>query len=152
MMNLYIGNKSVTATPMSRLEYNNLRGWDLPADENGEDEGYLVEYMDGGQANTSMYRGYISWSPKGVFEGAYRPNGEFRFGDALGLMQSGFKVTRKGWNGRRKNGEPMSVWLVADCLSVVDKPFFLMQHADDSIGVWAPVTNDVLAEDWEIVK
>lgn len=70
-MKQYIGKKLVKATPMTRLAYNQLRGWELPADENGEDAGYLVEYTDGGQANHPAYTGYISWSPAAVFERAY---------------------------------------------------------------------------------
>lgn len=58
--------------PMNRQEYNDFRGWKLPADEDGTDEGYLVEYVDGGKANTPQYAGYVSWSPKDVFERAYQ--------------------------------------------------------------------------------
>lgn len=50
-MNQFIGTKIINLKPMTRLEYNQFRGWDSPADENGEDEGYLVEYVDGGKAN-----------------------------------------------------------------------------------------------------
>lgn len=67
----YVGTKVVHAFPMTRLEYNKLRGWELPADENGDDEGFIVEYADGGKANTPGFKGYISWSPKDVFERAY---------------------------------------------------------------------------------
>ena len=35
--------KKVNAKPMTRQEYKNLRGWPLPADEDGSDEGYLTE-------------------------------------------------------------------------------------------------------------
>jgi hypothetical protein len=70
-MNKYIGTKTVNATPMNRLDYNILRGWQLPADENGADEGYLVEYTDGGKANHPQFAGYISWSPKDMFERSY---------------------------------------------------------------------------------
>ena len=69
---VYEGTKIVQATPMNRLEYNQYRGWDLPADENGADEGYLVEYLDGGKGNHRDHLGYISWSPKEVFERAYK--------------------------------------------------------------------------------
>ena len=69
---VYEGTKIVQATPMNRLEYNQYRGWDLPADENGDDEGYLVEYLDGGKGNHPAHLGYISWSPKEVFERAYK--------------------------------------------------------------------------------
>lgn len=69
----YVGKKIINATPMNRGDYNTLRGWDVPADENPSDEGYLVEYTDGGKANHPGYKGYISWSPKDVFERAYKP-------------------------------------------------------------------------------
>lgn len=55
----------VTRSTMNRLEYSQFRGWELPADENGADQGLLVEYVDGGKANTAEYAGYVSWSPKG---------------------------------------------------------------------------------------
>lgn len=71
MSKLYVGQKMVKATPMNRLDYNNYRGWELPADEDGSDEGYLVEYLDGGKANHPNHTGYISWSPSTVFEQAY---------------------------------------------------------------------------------
>ena len=70
-MKQYTGTKTINAKPMNRLDYNIFRGWDLPTDENGEDEGYLVEYIDGGKANTTEYSGYVSWSPADVFDKAY---------------------------------------------------------------------------------
>jgi hypothetical protein len=71
-MKQYIGTKVINATPMNRQEYNDFRGWKLLEDENGADEGYLVEYVDGGKGNTPQYAGYASWSPKDVFERAYK--------------------------------------------------------------------------------
>ena len=62
-MNAYIGTKLITARPMTRGAYNEYRGWTIPADENPEDEGYLVKYADN----------YVSWSPKDTFEAAYLP-------------------------------------------------------------------------------
>lgn len=67
----YVGTKVIHAVAMSRQAYNDYRGWQLPADENGEDNGYLVEYADGGQPNVPGHAGYISWSPAEVFEKAY---------------------------------------------------------------------------------
>ena len=69
---LYEGTKRVYAKPMNRAEYNAYRGWEVPADENPNDEGYLVEYVDGGRGNDSRHAGYISWSPKDVFERSYK--------------------------------------------------------------------------------
>lgn len=60
-MKKYIGCKLLEAKPMTRGDYNTFRGWTIPENENPEDEGYLVEYPDG----------YISWSPKQIFEKAY---------------------------------------------------------------------------------
>lgn len=70
-MKTYIGTKAVHAEPMTRAAYNTLRGWELPADEDGDDEGYLVEYADEQRPNTIYYQGYVSWSPKDVFEKSY---------------------------------------------------------------------------------
>lgn len=75
-MKTYIGTKIVRAVPMTRLQYNEFRGWTVPADENPADEGYLVEYMDGGKPNTAAYDGYVSWSPKEQFDKAYVLVGE----------------------------------------------------------------------------
>lgn len=73
-MKQHTGTKVVNATPMTRQEYNDLRGWQVPDDENPLDEGYLVEYTDGGERNTTTYDGYISWSPKNIFEKSYSPS------------------------------------------------------------------------------
>ena len=70
-MKQYVCHKIVNATPMTRLDYNVLRGWELPCNENGQDRGYLVEYTDGGLGNHPDYAGYISWSPASVFEAGY---------------------------------------------------------------------------------
>ena len=37
-MKQHIGVKLINAKPMTRQEYNDFRGWPLPADENGADE------------------------------------------------------------------------------------------------------------------
>ena len=68
----YEGTKRVHARPMNRCEYNAYRGWEVPADENPADDGYLVEYLDGGKSNHPNHAGYISWSPKDVFERSYK--------------------------------------------------------------------------------
>ncbi|ENW78224.1 hypothetical protein F909_03910 [Acinetobacter sp. ANC 3929] len=67
----YIGTKSVLATTMTRGEYNDYRGWQIPENENPSEQGYLVEYVDGGKPNDERHAGYISWSPRDVFEKSY---------------------------------------------------------------------------------
>lgn len=70
-MKTFQSHKLVAATPMSRQDYNDYRGWILPGDECGTDEGYLVEYLDGGESNHPAHKGYISWSPKAQFDNGY---------------------------------------------------------------------------------
>lgn len=100
-MSLYLGSKRVIARPMSRAEYNVYRGWELPADEDGADEGYLVEYLDGGKPNMECHAGYVSWSPKEQFDNGYVSIMKgFDFGEAIKQAKLGCKVARKGWNGK----------------------------------------------------
>jgi hypothetical protein len=68
----YIGTKLVHAQPCTRAVYNELRGWEVPGDENATDEGYLIEYTDKVENMLPGFQGYVSWSPKDVFERAYR--------------------------------------------------------------------------------
>lgn len=68
-MELYQSHKKVRAAPMTRGDYNELRGWRVPADEDAEDPGYLVEYI--GSPSNKMpepFENYISWCPKAEFE------------------------------------------------------------------------------------
>lgn len=83
-MRQYIGTKIVSAQPMTRAEYNAYRGWELPANEDGADAGYLVEYHDGGKPNDDRHAGYISWSPAEQFE---RANVAFDAADGLAPHQ-----------------------------------------------------------------
>ena len=170
MQDRYLGVKEINATPMSRLEYNQLRGWEVPADENPDDEGYLVEYLDGGKANHPAYAGYISWSPKEVFDRAYRPVVGMTFGLALEALKKGYKIARAGWNGK-------GMWLSLSGPGVRDVPagaFWSENNAEfarQNGGVakvlpcitmktatgeilmgWLASQTDMLAEDWEIVS
>ena len=77
-MKNYIGTKRIEAEPMTRGDYNKYRGWTIPADENPEDEGYIVKYSND----------YISWSPKQAFEEAYSEICENPLYDTALLMKS----------------------------------------------------------------
>ena len=73
-MKKYTGVKEILATPMNLKDYNDYRGWELPADEDGSKEGFLVEYAQSKTStnvNHPAHTGYISWSPKDVFEESY---------------------------------------------------------------------------------
>lgn len=88
-MKTFIGTQIINAAPMNRADYNTFRGWTLPADEDGADEGYLVEYTDGGKPNVPGYAGYVSWSPKAQFDGAYRETAGLTFGMAIEALKLG---------------------------------------------------------------
>lgn len=61
-MKKFIGTKVIMAEPMTMTEAQKVLGRELkPATV--EEDGYLVEYKDG----------YKSWSPKSVFDEAYKP-------------------------------------------------------------------------------
>lgn len=68
----YIGAKTVRAAPMNLLDYTKLRGRVLTEGPIANEEGYLVEYTDGGKPNVPGFEGYVSWSPKEVFERSYK--------------------------------------------------------------------------------
>ena len=74
----YTGTKTVFATPMTRGEYNALRGWQVPADEDPTDPGYLVQYENDSKANVEGFDGYISWSPQKPFDLAYNKSGTLK--------------------------------------------------------------------------
>ena len=138
---------------MTREEYNNYRGWAMPADENGKDPGYKVRYKGG----------YESWSPKDVFEESYRPVNAMNFSHALQVLKDGHKVARSGWNGK-----DMFLFLVNGSKFKVNRPPLLgiyeegteidycahidMKMDDGRIMVWTPAPIDLLSEDWYIVS
>jgi hypothetical protein len=77
-MNKYSGTKEVIAKPMTRGEYNSYRGWETPANEDPNEEGYLVEYLDSPNKNHELHQNYISWSPKDVFDRSYKDVSDFK--------------------------------------------------------------------------
>jgi hypothetical protein len=167
-MRQYIGTKIINAVPMNRLEYNKLRGWEVPADENPFDDGYLVEYVDGGKPNHPGYAGYISWSPKDVFERAYQPTAGMEFGMAIRALKQGAKVTRSGWNGKgmwlilvsgqpEVNTFPNSAYYNAgvkqcEILPHIDMWTVNAQGRRAMLPGWLASQSDMLAEDWMIVE
>lgn len=150
-MKTFTGTKTVTATPMTRGAYNTYRGWDLPGNEDGADEGYLVEYTDGGKPNDARHAGYISWSPKAQFDNAYRETTGLTFGLAIEALKKGVRVTRAGWNGK-------GLWLeYHQPMTDVDLPYIRMSYPVHSGAYqkgarvpWLASQTDMLAEDWSI--
>lgn len=83
-MEKYIGVKLIEAEPQNVY----------PPEAKGQysNPGYKVVYPDG----------YVSWSPKDVFEEAYRNIDGLTFGLAVEALKKGFKIAREGWNGNKK--------------------------------------------------
>ena len=150
--------KAVNAKPMTRQEYNDFRGWQLPENENGADEGYLVEYQDG-EPDTAEYQGYVSWLPKEQFENSYQyPSVGMSFGHAVELLKAGHRVARSGWNGKGMwltlvgvGHYDVGVNTVGDCDCTL-LPWIGMKTADNKFVPWLASQTDVLAEDWQIVE
>ena len=157
---LYRGTKLVYASPMNRGDYNEYRGWKVPNDENPDDEGYLVEYTDGGKPNDPRHTGYISWSPKDVFDRAYNAclgdiysGYAFNFSDALTALKGGCRVARSGWNGK-------GLWLEMqrpDAVSKMTLPYIYINYPEDAKTTpgarvpWFASQTDMLADDWMLV-
>lgn len=159
----YIGTKLINATPMTRIEYNALRGWVVPPNENPEDPGFLVEYIDGGAANVPGFAGYVSWSPQDVFERAYRPVQGMSFGLAIEALKRGLRVTRAGWNGKDMwlaltEGRTVAAehfwsphnreFAAANGGSACVQPYITMKTAQGMIVPWLASQSDMLSDDW----
>ena len=158
-MELYVGAKLIKAEKAPAP-------YDIGEHKKGE-PGYKVEYPDG----------YTSWSPKDVFEEAYRkadldfiinvrkedPNatqtiGEFGFDKAIRLLKKGFRLSRKGWNGKNQ------YIVVVNCLSYINECGAIVNsdHKDSGnaaiafVGTsgtqvgWLASQADMLAEDWGV--
>ena len=164
----YIGTKSLSAVAVSRAEYCEYRGWQIPKDADPNEQGYLVEYTDGGKPNDERHKGYISWSPACVFKDAYRQSGHLNFGDALYAMKLGKKVARSGWNGKdqyvvaqqgqeiestyvwnphnKAHAEKLGGWIEV-------APYCILKTAQDNLAMgWTPSTGDLFANDWMILE
>jgi hypothetical protein len=148
-MEKYIGVKIIQAEPITRGEYNKFKGWTIPPDENPDDDGYMVKYSDD----------YISWSPKDVFEEAYRKTDGMTFGLAVEALKKGFKVCRKGWNGKGQfielatnvsyitpNGDICNV----NHEQMGNKAIAFVGTSGVQLG-WLASQADMLSEDWQIV-
>lgn len=146
-MQSYIGTKIIHAEPQVDHQAGEPR------------DGYKVVYADG----------YTSWSPKDVFEEAYRQTSGMTFGLAIEALKKGHKVSRSGWNGK-------GMWLVLvpgtkdvalragtpyeKALGDVP-PIEILPHIDmwttnaqgrrAMLPGWLASQTDMLADDWSII-
>lgn len=167
-MQICIGTKIIKSLPMTRQEYNDYRGWQLPENENGADDGFLVEYVDGGQSNHESHEGYISWSPKEVFDRAYQPVTRMTFGHAIEMLKLGHKVARAGWNGKGmwlilvpgtreatlRAGTPYAKALNQESCEILPHIDMWTLNASGRRAMlpgWLASQSDMLADDWMVI-
>lgn len=81
-MKQYIGIKIIKAKPMTRGDYNDYRGWQIPEGENPADKGYLMEYENG----------HVQWLPEEMFETDYIEYDKNKLPTtAIGMISSDYK-------------------------------------------------------------
>lgn len=150
-MKQYIGTKLIEAEPAYRVGGKTVQPTTCPIPEGSKaEEGYAVRYPDG----------YMSWSPKAVFEEAYRPTDHLNFGLAIEAAKKGKKISRAGWNGKGQYVQ------LATCISYTDPAGAVVNAEHKAIGNqalafvgtsgvqlgWLASQADMLADDWAIVE
>lgn len=154
---MFVRMNVVEAIPMTRKEYVESRGWELPANENPDDQVYKVVYADG----------YVSMCPKDKFDAVSIPCAEgcVPFGYAMTeCVYHGKRITRKGWNGEGqfvrfetvammaepKKPDANGMQLTSDCLVF----HFKNRHTGET-GVqvgWLASQGDMKANDWVVLE
>lgn len=164
-MEQYIGTKIVQAEPAHRywlpdggkvIVPHDVDKPQLVKDATACEDGYKVVYKDG----------YGSWSPKEVFEKAYRRTDGLNFGLAIEAAKMGHKIARRGWNGKGmwvvyRTGYPDGIPAnknTADAVGIKEgelfkvRPYLQMKCADGSFQMWLASQSDILEDDWYIVE
>ena len=150
-MKKYIGTKMIEAEPALRYAGGTIAPVNAPVrlDEPVK-SGYKVRYPDG----------YESFSPKDVFEKAYRPTDGLSFGLAIEAAKKGKKIARRGWNGKNQYVE------LAERISYENAAHEVINAKHEAIGNkalafvgtsgvqlgWLASQADMLADDWMIVE
>ena len=147
-MEKYIGVKIIEAKAMTAIDAEKVLN--RPIDVSNADSnrnGYLVRYPDG----------YKSWSPKKAFDKAYWPLNGMTFGLAIELMKKGFKVARKGWNGKGifielqvpdKNSKMTHPYIFIDTTGLLGDN----KYAPKDRVPWLASQTDMLSDDWCVVS
>ena len=164
-MEQFIGTKIVQAEPATKCwghkgqahyaglilaqeQYDSMvaEGWE-PTEVR---HGYKVVYQDG----------YESWSPKEVFEKAYRRTDGLSFGLALEACKMGKRIARKGWNGKGQYvelGTDFDYYTTNDegrhvCHQDIGSAALVFVGTRGSQVGWLASQADMLADDWVIVE
>ena len=150
-MKKYIGTKIIEAVPAIRkggTVYE--KDQPIPKSMDHEEDGYKARYADG----------YESFSPKDVFEEAYRPIVGMNFGLAIEALKKGKKCRRAGWNGKNQHIElasaisytsPEGTIVNANHEAIGNKAIAFCGTSGVQMG-WLASQADMLADDWMIVE
>lgn len=65
----------------------------------------------------------------------------FNFETALGLVKSGKRISRLGWNGK-------GMWIEKRATEGL-RPFLTIRGTDGLFATWVPSITDLFADDWE---
>ena len=149
-MKKYIGVKVIEATPMIYLDFCKEQSKECESNIEPMLDGFKVKYPDG----------YISWSPKEVFEEAYRETDGITFGLAIEALKKGMRVARAGWNGKGMFLYLDSSYMIKGQDTVQLKgntyerlPSICMKTADNKwLTGWLASQTDMLADDWMILE
>lgn len=150
-MKKYVGTKIIEAAPAIRkggTAYE--KDQPIPKSMDPEEDGYKVRYQDG----------YESFSPKDVFEAAYRETDCLSFGLAIEAAKKGKRIARRGWNGKNQYVE------LAERISYENAAHEVVNANHEAIGNkalafvgtsgvqlgWLASQADMLADDWMIVE
>ena len=131
-MKRYVGVKIIQAEPMMLVDAEEKLQRKIKP---GNEEGYLVIYTDG----------YESWSPKDVFEEAYRPADGLTFGLA-------FEAVKKGKGMRLPNWQPDVVIRAQypDEHSKMTAPYLYVESRFGRVP-WKETMIELFSDMWQVV-
>lgn len=105
---LYEIRREVKIEPMTRADYNILRGWTLPADENGSDKGVKV---------TDLQTGHVSWLPIDEFSAMNKT----KLDDVKKEVNVSKSLHNTCANGATKNVKDIVFWGDGDTFKLISK-------------------------------
>ena len=159
-MKQYIGTKIIHAEPARRYWFENGEKLVVPDSEENPERIKQAVARDSGYKVVYSPDGYESWSPKDVFEEAYRETTGMPFGLAIEAAKKGKRIARAGWNGKNQYVE------LAYCISYKNNAAEIVNVNHCNIGNkalafvgtsgvqmgWLASQADMLADDWQIVE
>lgn len=87
------------------------------------------------------------------------------FSMALNYVRNGSKITRASWKntdmfvvyqkgypeGIPSNKQTAEAWGIKEGDKFICNPYLQIQNADGSHSMWTPSTDDILANDWQVI-